>query len=290
MTTTKAGDLPLVEGREVVMDAGPDIENKSSYRACLWGCGNFMGCLGSAFCCLCAPYKQVEQGSVGIVKRFGRFNRLINPGLHKIVPCAEELREIDMRLCVFDLQRQKMMTHDNLSVDIDIVLRYKIRDPMRAVFEVANVHSTVEQFAYTTLRTIIGAHELQDLLANRAQIAGEIADAVKHQAIAWGVHIDAIDIKDVHLPRETEYALSAAAVAERTASAKIISARADVQAAELMRQASDVLNTPAAMQIRFLDNLSKLATSPNAKVVFMPTSVREVAALQSQLAFTENQP
>jgi len=285
---SKLTDTPY-EGQEVSMDpAISDVENKSAYRSCVWCCGNVCGCIGSAFCCLCAPYKRVEQGTVGIVKRFGRFHRMLNAGLHKVVPYAEEMREIDMRLCVFDLDRQKMMTHDNLSVDIDIVLRYRIRDPMKAVFEVANVHEVVVQFAYTTLRTIIGAHELQALLTNRAQIAGEIAEAVKHQALSWGVHIDAIDIKDVHLPRDTEGALSAAAVAERTASAKIISARADVQAAELMRQASDVLNTPAAMQIRFLDNLSKLAASPNAKIIFMPTSVKEVEAMQAQMTLGDS--
>lgn len=186
-----------------------------------------------------------------------------------------------------DLERQQMMTLDNISLDVDIVLRYKIIDPFKAMFELAKLQTTIIQYAYTTMRSLIGTHHWQDVLAHKDEMAKKIAHAVMQNTVSWGVQIDAIDIKDVRLPRALESTLSAAAVAERTAAAKLISARADVQAAELMRQASDALNTPAAMQIRYLDNITKLATSQNAKIVFIPTSAPELPALHSQITVNE---
>lgn len=238
----------------------------SLYERTLSCLGRLFGCCGMTVCCgcCCVPYKGVDQGSVGVVTKFGRFDRQIEPGLCYINPMTEKMEMVDTRLIVLDLERQHVTTSDNLSVSIDCVLGYKITDVQRAKFAVKNVQYALIQFTFTTLRHIVGNKTLQECLASRDHIAHEVRDLTKAYGATLGVDIETIGFRDMVIPTEIQNAISSAAIARRNAEAKIISAEADVQAAELMKKASDALNTESAMQIRVLQTLESMSKSQGA--------------------------
>jgi len=224
---------------------------------------------------------KIEQGFIGIVKRYGKFVRLVNPGLNRYIPFVETISSIDTRLINISLDRQSVITQDNISVDIDVMLTYRITNIEAATFKIQDLHGLIRQCAYSTIRSIFGKRKLQEILEKRTEIAAEVQDMVEHDATSWGVHIGSINVKDVILPDSMIAAISAAPVAQRNAEAKIILAKADVESAKLMREAADILASESAMQIRYLEHISKLASSNNAKVVFFPASNQTMPLLHT---------
>ncbi|CEQ39256.1 SPOSA6832_00762 [Sporobolomyces salmonicolor] len=231
--------------------------------------GAIAGTLGSIPCCICCPnpYKQlsltpalskvggsrrgsVQQGSVGLVSRFGQFYRSVDPGLAadcrfkhlvsvKVNPFSEEIRQINVKIQVVEIPRQKVMSKDNLQVDIESVIVYR---------------------AQTTLRDVVGARNLQSILTEREAVAAEIEQS-EH------------GVPDILLPPELQSSLSSAAQARRTGEAKVIAARAEVDSAKLMREAADILSSPAAIQIRQLETLQAMARNPGTNLLFVPMSL-----------------
>lgn len=245
-------------------------KNNNCYSSVMDILGKCRGICGILACCCCSPYIPVEQGSKGVVLKFGKYDREVYPGLNYINPISEQMRIIDMRLIVIDLARQTVMTADNLTINIDCVLGYKIVNIEKAVFDVKDVQHTLIQFTYTTLRDVIGTKTLQECLGARDRIAVDIKELVSEPAKTWGVEIESMRFKDIHIPEAMQNSLSAAAIATRNAEAKIISAKADVSAAELMRKAADILDSEAAMQIRYLETITQMSKSNNTKVIFLP--------------------
>lgn len=174
-----------------------------------------------------------------------------------------------------DLERQLILTKDNITVNIDTCVYYRIIDPMVAYYTLSSIQASVAEITYATLRTFTGENTLQDLLEKRQEIADKIEDYVYEKVNKWGIYVEQIFIKDMSLNAELQKSLSMVSKTERLSKAKIISAAADVESAKLMHQAADILNTKAAMQIRYLEVLQMVAGGSGSKIMFMPLSSNE---------------
>jgi len=235
--------------------------------------GQFLGCLGMIPCCCCrSPYKRVQQGNVGLVSEFGRFTRMVEPGLTYVNPLTETMVAVNMRMRVQALPVQTIFTRDNVSAQVDSVLYWRVADAPTSVYSIEGVERALVERALTTMREICSIRDLQDILNHREVMAEEIKHLIEGTAQSWGIEIESILIKDILLSPELKENLSAAAVAKRQGASKVISAQAEVEAARLMREASDILASPAAMQFRYLDTLQKMSQHANSRVIFMPTS------------------
>jgi len=245
--------------------------------------GACLGLLGSIPCCFCCPnpYRQVQQGTVGLISRFGSFKKAVDPGLIKVNVLSEKLISVDIRMQTDDIPRQYVLTKDNVGVEIDSVLYWDIVDPYVATFLVANVRKALIDRTQTTLRQILGTQTLQASIEHRDTIAEEIQSLISAACHQWGVRVESILIKDIILSPQVRDSMSAAATQKRLAESKIIdaqaegetkiiAAKAEVNAAKLMREASDILATPAAMQIRFLETMKEMSETQGAKVIFLP--------------------
>ena len=210
------------------------------------------------------------QGTVGLVSKFGRFYKAVDPGLTYVTPVVETIQVADIRLRVDDVSGQSITTRDNVSVRVDSVLYWRVVDPFQATFLIANVRLALMERTQTTLRHVLGARLLQELIENRDAIAHEIAEQIAGPAASWGVSVEGMLVKDIIFSTDLQETLSSAAKQKRIGEGKVIQAKAEVEAAKLMRQAADVLATPAAMQIRYLDTMAGMARTAGAKVIFLP--------------------
>ncbi|KAG0298952.1 hypothetical protein BGZ98_010407 [Dissophora globulifera] len=251
----------------------PDDENHGVYGSIMNAAGSFMGALGSVPCCFCCPnpYKSVSQGNVGLITRFGKFYKIVDPGLTKINPLTEKMVKVDIKIQLADIPQQVIMTKDNVNVQIDSVLYWHIVNPSQSTFGVSDVKSALIERTQTTLRHILGMRVLQELIENREAIGEEIQEVIDAPARNWGVKVESVLIKDITFSKELQESLSSAAQAKRMAESKVIGAQAEVDSAKLMRAAADILNTPAAMQIRYLETMTNMAKGSNTRVIFMPT-------------------
>lgn len=254
----------------------PGAENKC-YESCLECCGNCNGCLGAycGYCCCCCanPYVEVEQGTAAVITKFGKAYKVVDPGLYFVNQMTEQSYAINIKIRITPVPSQIVMTKDNVSTMIDSILYWHVVDPFVARFQVADVDRVLIERTMTTLRDTIGAHDLQNIIENREALAAEIRKIIGEASKAWGVVVEAILLKDLKFTRELQESLAAAAKQQRLGESKVISAGAEVKAARLMREASDILNTPAAMQIRYLETLIDMSKNPGEKVIFMPLDV-----------------
>ncbi|KAK9679434.1 hypothetical protein K7432_016271 [Basidiobolus ranarum] len=181
------------------------------------------------------------------------------------------------------------MTKDNVNITIDSVLYYHVVDPYQALFGVSNVHQALIERTQTTLRGVLGTRVLQDCIENRETIADDIREMIDIPAREWGVTIESILIKDLDFSKELQESLSSAATQKRIGESKVISAQAEVDSAKLMREAAEILNTPAAMQIRYLETLSSMSKSSGTKIIFMPLEHKQQSTDGAiQKAVTQN--
>ncbi|KAF8484824.1 hypothetical protein DFH94DRAFT_791869 [Russula ochroleuca] len=237
--------------------------------------GSCIGFCGAIPCCpLPNPFKEVRQGSVGLVSRFGQFYKAVDPGLAQVNVCTESLRVVDVKIQIISIGRQTVITRDNVNVEIDSVVYFQIANPYRAAFGIADLRQALTERAQTTLRHVVGARAVQSVVTEREAIAFEIAEIVGDVADKWGVAIEGILIKDIIFSPEVSASLSSAAQQKRIGESKVIAARAEVDAARLMRQAADILASPAAMQIRQLEALQQMAKTAGSKVVFVPMQLQ----------------
>ncbi|KAI9746011.1 MAG: hypothetical protein M1818_000692 [Claussenomyces sp. TS43310] len=254
------------------------------YGAMINSLGSCMGTLGAIPCCLCCPnpYKPVSQGNVGLVTKFGRFYRAVDPGLVKINPLSERIIQVDVKIQIVEVPKQICMTKDNVTLNLTSVIYYKIVSPHRAQFGIANVRQALIERTQTTLRHVVGARVLQDVIERREEIAHSIGEIIEDVASGWGVQVESMLIKDIVFSTELQDSLSMAAQSKRIGESKVIAARAEVESAKLMRQAADILSSAPAMQIRYLEAMQAMAKSANSKVIFMPGASQ--ALDQSQLS------
>lgn len=256
-------------------DVGIETVTHGFYGSMMQSLGSCIGFCGATPCCPCPnPFKQVRQGSVGLVSRFGQFYKAVDPGLIQVNVCTESLRIVDVKIQIISIGRQTVITRDNVNVEIDSVIYFQIANPYRAAFGIADLRQALIERAQTTLRHVVGARAVQSVVTEREAIAFEIAEIVGDVADKWGVAIEGILIKDIIFSPEVAASLSSAAQQKRIGESKVIAARAEVDAARLMRQAADILASPAAMQIRQLEALQQMAKTAGSKVVFVPMQLQ----------------
>ncbi|KAG6919757.1 hypothetical protein DXG01_001591 [Tephrocybe rancida] len=245
------------------------------YGSLLQGLGACVGFVGAIPCCpFPNPFRNVQQGSVGLVSRFGQFYKSVDPGLVQVNVCTESLRIVDVKIQISPIGRQTVITRDNVNVEIDSVIYFQICNPYRAAFGITDLRQALIERAQTTLRHVVGARAVQSVVTEREAIAFEIAEIVGDIADKWGVAIEGILIKDIIFSPEVSASLSSAAQQKRIGESKVIAARAEVDSARLMRQAADILASPAAMQIRQLEALQQMAKSAGSKVIFVPMQLQ----------------
>ncbi|KAL1640166.1 hypothetical protein SLS58_007280 [Diplodia intermedia] len=264
----------------------PDTEDSAAhgwYGAMINALGSCIGTMGAIPCCLICPnpYKPVSQGNVGLVTKFGRFARAVDPGLVKVNPLSENLIQVDVKIQIVEVPKQVCMTKDNVSLYLTSVIYYRITSPHKAAFGIANIRQALVERTQTTLRHVIGARVLQDVIERREEIAASIREIIEDTSTSWGVEVESMLIKDIIFSQELQDSLSMAAQSKRTGEAKVIAARAEVESAKLMRQAADILSSAPAMQIRYLEAMQAMAKTANSKVIFLPATNQTV---QSQLA------
>ncbi|KAI9882734.1 MAG: hypothetical protein M1823_005524 [Watsoniomyces obsoletus] len=245
--------------------------------------GSCLGCIGAVpGCFICPnPYKPVQQGHVGLVTRFGRFARAVDPGLVKVNPLSEKIYNIDVRIQIVEVPQQTCMTKDNVTLNLTSVIYYHVISPHKAAFGISNVRTALVERTQTTLRHVVGARVLQDVIERREEIAQSIGEIIEDVASGWGVQVESMLIKDIIFSSDLQESLSMAAQSKRIGESKVIAARAEVESAKLMRQAADILSSAPAMQIRYLEAMQAMAKTANSKVIFLPATNQTV---QSQLA------
>ncbi|KAI8333734.1 hypothetical protein BC941DRAFT_357847, partial [Chlamydoabsidia padenii] len=234
--------------------------------------GECIGLLGTIpFSCFPNPYKRVQQGDIGVITRFGRFQRLVDPGLVKVNPVTEKISKTSIKIEISDIGRQEIMTKDNVSISIGSVLFWHIIDPYEAHFGVSNVQFALIERARTSLRDVCGSHFLQDLIENRDIVSAEIKKIIDPVAQHWGVKIEAILVKDITFSEQLMESLASAAMAARSGEARVITSKAEVEVAELLKQSSEILSTKAAFQLRYLETLVAMSRAGKGpKTLFMP--------------------
>jgi regulator of protease activity HflC (stomatin/prohibitin superfamily) len=243
------------------------------YGAMINTLGSVMGTCGAVPCCVICPnpYRPVQQGTVGLVTKFGRFARAVDPGLVKVNPLSERLMAIDVKMQIVEVPQQTCMTKDNVSLFLTSVIYYHITSPHKAAFNISNIRQALVERTQTTLRHVIGARVLQDVIERREEIAQDIRNIVEEVAEGWGAEVESMLIRDIIFSQELQESLSMAAQSKRTGEAKVIAARAEVESAKLMRQAADILSSAPAMQIRYLEAMQAMARTANSKVIFLPS-------------------
>lgn len=205
----------------------------------------------------------------GVVFQLGRFWAVKGPGLIIVIPALQQMVRVDLRTIVLDVPTQDVISRDNVSVKVNAVLYFRVMDPERAIIQVANFMEATSQLAQTTLRAVLGKHELDDMLAERERLNMDIQQVLDAQTDAWGIKVANVEIKHVDLDESMIRAIARQAEAERERRAKVIHAEGELQASEKLMQAANVLARQAgAMQLRYLQTLSNLASDKTTTIVF----------------------
>jgi len=205
----------------------------------------------------------------GVIFRLGRLIPVKGPGIIILVPIIDRMVRIDLRVVTYDVPPQDVITRDNVSVKVNAVLYFQVMDPTKAVISVANFFEATNQIAQTTLRSVLGQQELDDLLSNREKINAELQHIIDDQTEPWGVKVSVVEVKNVDLPPEMMRAMAKQAEAERERRSKIIHAEGEFQASQKLADAATVIGTaPNAMQLRFLQTLVEVAAEKNSTLVF----------------------
>ncbi|MQA80538.1 MAG: slipin family protein [Streptosporangiales bacterium] len=211
----------------------------------------------------------VRQYERGVLFRFGRVaGEVREPGLRFLLPVVDHLEKVNMQIVTMPVPAQDGITRDNVTVRVDAVVYFKVVDPVRATVDVQNYLFAVEQVAQTSLRSIIGKSDLDDLLSNREKLNQGLEVMIDSPAIGWGIHIDRVEIKDVALPDQMKRSMSRQAEAERERRARIISADGEYQASNKLADAARVMaDTPSALQLRLLETVVQVAAEKNSTLV-----------------------
>jgi regulator of protease activity HflC (stomatin/prohibitin superfamily) len=196
----------------------------------------------------------------GVVFTLGRFTGVKGPGLIILIPFIQTMQRLDLRIVVLDVPKQDVISHDNVSVAVNAVVYFRVVDPERAILQVANYMSATSELAQTTLRSVLGKHELDEMLSERDKLNKDIQDILDAQTDAWGIKVSNVEIKHVDVTESMVRAIGKQAEAERVRRAKIINAEGEQQAAEKLVEAARILGSvEQGMQLRYLSSLQEIA-------------------------------
>ena len=217
--------------------------------------------------------KIVAQWERGVVLRFGKLAGIRNPGLNFIIPYVDRMIKVDLRTVTWALkERQEVITKDNVTVHVDAVVYFNVFDPVKAVLNVEDYRTATEQLALTTLRSVLGQSDLDELLAHRDRVNERLRDIIdEHTEEPWGVRVSLVEVKDALLPEGMQRAMARQAEAEREKRAKIIHAEGEYSAAGTLKQAADIIaSQPVSLQLRYLQTLVEMSGEKNATVIPLP--------------------
>jgi len=218
---------------------------------------------------LSAAIKIVQEYERGGVFRLGRFVGLRGPGLVLIIPFIERMRKVDLRVITMDVPQQECMTMDNVTVTVDAVIYFRVVEAADAILKVLDYIKATSLLAATTLRNVVGQSALDELLAQRDKLNEKIQVVVDEGTNPWGIKVSMVEVKDVELPQPMQRAMAAQAEAERDRRAKVVHAEGEFQAAEKLAQAAEIIGTqPAALQLRYLQALTGIATEKTNTILF----------------------
>jgi regulator of protease activity HflC (stomatin/prohibitin superfamily) len=216
-----------------------------------------------------ASIKILREYERGVVFFLGRFQRVKGPGLIIIIPGIQQMVRVDLRTVTMDVPTQDVISRDNVSVKVNAVIYFRVVDPERAIIQVEDFIMATSQLAQTTLRSVLGAHELDEMLMNREQLNHDIQGILDQQTDAWGIKVSNVEIKHVDLDESMVRAIARQAEAERERRAKVIHAEGELQASEKLLAAAEVLTrNPASIQLRYLQTLGEVANAKGSTVVF----------------------
>jgi regulator of protease activity HflC (stomatin/prohibitin superfamily) len=225
--------------------------------------------------------KVLREYERAVVFFLGRVQRVFGPGIIFIIPGVQQIVRVDLRIRVFDVPAQDVITRDNVSVKVNAVVYLRVMDPQLAIIQVANFSEATSQLSQTTLRAVLGKHELDNLLAEREKLNSDIQEVLDKQTDAWGIKVSNVEIKHVDLNESMVRAIARQAEAERERRAKVIHAEGELQASEKLLQAAQMLaQRSEAMQLRYLQTLTQIANDRASTIVF-PVPVDVLGALMS---------
>jgi regulator of protease activity HflC (stomatin/prohibitin superfamily) len=212
--------------------------------------------------------KIVRQYERGVVLRFGRLIRTREPGFNLIIPVVDRMIKVELRVVTMVVEPQVVITKDNVTIKVDAVVYFMVKDPVKAILQVADYIKATTQIALTTLRSVLGQSDLDELLFERNKINKRLSEIIDQHTEPWGVMVSVVEVKDVQLPDPMQRAMARQAEAEREKRAKVIHAQGEFQAAETLRQAARIISIePAALQLRYLQTLTEIAGEKNSTII-----------------------
>lgn len=236
---------------------------------------------------LASAFRVLREYERGVVFMLGRFWKVKGPGLVIIIPIIQTMVRVDLRTIVMDVPSQDVISRDNVSVKVNAVIYFRVVDAQKAIIQVEDYNMATSQLAQTTLRSVLGQHELDEMLASRDKLNNDIQAILDDQTNAWGIKVSNVEIKHVDINESMIRAIARQAEAERERRAKVIHAQGELQASQHLLEASQVLSKqPQAIQLRYLQTLTEIAGEKNSTIVF-PLPMEFLSALQK---ITEKQP
>jgi regulator of protease activity HflC (stomatin/prohibitin superfamily) len=229
----------------------------------------------AAFILVTATVKILREYERAVVFTLGRFQKVKGPGLVLLVPFIQEMVRVDLRIQVIEIPTQDVISHDNVSMKVDAVLYFNVVNPERAIIQVQDFLPATNMLAQTTLRAVLGQHELDEMLSERKKLSADVQSILDSQTELWGIKVSNVEIRTVELTDNMVKAIAKQAEAERDRRAKIIHAEAEFQASQTLVNAAQILSSiPAAMQLRYLQTLTEIGAEQNSTIIFpMPIDI-----------------
>ncbi len=225
--------------------------------------------IGVVIAFLAASIRIIFEYERGVIFTFGHFWKVKGPGIRLVLPYIQQMRRVDLRTIVMDVPSQDVISKDNVSVKVNAVIYYRVIDPQKAIIQVENYDMATSQLAQTTLRSVLGQHELDEMLSERDKLNRDIQAILDQQTDAWGIKVSNVEIKHVDLDESMIRAIARQAEAERERRAKIIHAEGELQASQKLLEASQILSRqPQALQLRYLQTLTEIAGDKSSTIVF----------------------
>jgi len=274
MASASGERMPLLRG-VLSADTREDSSPLSqAFQTLRWLGGAVLSVLCIPLACFgCGPIVVIPQGFQGAVLRFGKFAHLVGPGTYNVNIGMETFLVKSVQVQMLRIPCQQALTKDNVSITLDAVVFFRIADLPKALFEVMDCESSVVNVAQSAMYTLLGEQTLQELFAHRAEITQRSREIVGHYTEPWGIEVHGIEIRDINVPPAMQRVMAAVAEAEREGQAKVVSAKADLQAAKVFAEAADVLGSnPAALQLRYFQTLTEIASEKSSTII-VPSEV-----------------
>jgi regulator of protease activity HflC (stomatin/prohibitin superfamily) len=223
----------------------------------------------------------IQQYQQGVVFRLGRIVRIQQPGLNWVIPYIEWVRKVDMRTVTMPIPPQRIITKDNVSLDVSAVAYFKIVDPIKSIVGIENVINAINQISQTSVRNIVGKFQLDEILSEREKINGEITKVLDAHTEPWGVVVPVVEIKDIELPEGMQRAMAKQAEAEREKRAKIIAAEGEFLSSQKLADTADIMQAhPIALQLRNLQTMAEISVEKNSTIIFPAQFMSTITDIQ----------